>query len=331
VSAEGPAALWQDGAVDRHAVERAFREHRGFLWGLSYRLVGDAADADELVQETFLRALTRPPRDLERPWRPWLTRVAVNLGRDLLRRRRRRRYDGPWLPAPVPTDAAGLSGEPADPAPGPDARYDRLESVTFAFLLALEALSPAQRAVLLLRDVFDYSVREAAEALLMSEANVKTTHLRARRVMESYDARRAAPRTPDAARSGRALEQLLACLASRDAGALEALLADDVRSISDAGGEFASSRNEQVGAVAVARLCLGLQSRAGRVVRMAWHSLNGRPAVELQFDGGPAGWAPRVVMQCDTDEAGRITRLYSVMATCKLARLPAEDAGALGG
>jgi RNA polymerase sigma factor (sigma-70 family) len=182
--------LWQDGAVDRHAVERAFREHRGFLWGLSYRLVGDAADADELVQETFLRALTRPPRDLERPWRPWLTRVAVNLGRDLLRRRRRRRYDGPWLPAPVPTDAAGLSGEPADPAPGPDARYDRLESVTFAFLLALEALSPAQRAVLLLRDVFDYSVREAAEALLMSEANVKTTHLRARRVMESYDARR---------------------------------------------------------------------------------------------------------------------------------------------
>jgi len=322
--------LWHDDAVDRPAVESAFREHRGFLWGLCYRLVGDAADADELVQETFLRALTRPPRDLERPWRPWLTRVAVNLGRDLLRRRRRRKYDGPWLPAPVPTDASGLPGEPVDPAPGPEARYDRLESVTFAFLLALEALSPAQRAVLLLRDVFDYSVRETADALQMSEANVKTTHLRARRVMDSYDARRAAPRAPDAARSGRALEQLLTCLATRDGAALAALLADDVRSISDAGGDFAASRKEQVGVAAVSRLCLGLQARAGRVVRMAWHALNGQPAVELEFDGGPAGWAPRVVMQCDTDEAGRITRLYSVLATCKLARVPVEDAAALG-
>jgi RNA polymerase sigma-70 factor (ECF subfamily) len=310
--------------VDRQAVEGAFREHRGFLWGLCYRLVGDAADADEIVQETFLRALTRPPRDVERPWRPWLTRVAVNLGRDLLRRRRRRRYDGPWLPAPVPTDAAGLPGEPVDPAPGPEARYDRLESVTFAFLLALEALSPAQRAVLLLRDVFDYSVRETADALEMSEANVKTTHLRARRAMSSYDARRPAPPRPDAARSGRALEQLLSCLAARDAGALAALLADDVRSISDAGGEFAASRREQAGVEAVSRLCLGLQARAGRLVRMAWHVLNGRPAVELEFENGPSGWAPRVVMQCDTDEAGRILRLYSVLATCKLARVPAE-------
>jgi RNA polymerase sigma-70 factor (ECF subfamily) len=309
--------------VDRPAVESAFQEHRGFLWGLCYRLVGDAADADELVQETFLRALTRPPRDLERPWRPWLTRVAMNLGRDLLRRRRRRRYDGPWLPAPVPTDAAGLPGEPVDPAPGPEARYDRLESVTFAFLLALEALSPAQRAVLLLRDVFDYSVREAADALEMSEANVKTTHLRARRVMESYDARRVRPRGPDAARSGRALEQLLACLATRDATALAALLAGDVRSTADAGGEFAAARREQVGAEAVARLYLGLQTRTGRVVRMTWHLLNGQPAVELQFEGGPSGWAPRVVLQCETDESGRITRLYSMMATCKLARVPA--------
>jgi RNA polymerase sigma factor (sigma-70 family) len=331
VNAGSAAPLWHDDAVDRSAVESAFQDHRGFLWGLCYRLVGDAADADELVQETFLRALTRPPRDLERPWRPWLTRVAVNLGRDLLRRRRRRRYDGPWLPAPVPTDAAGLPGEPVDPAPGPDARYDRLESVTFAFLLALEALSPAQRAVLLLRDVFDYSVREAADALQMSEANVKTTHLRARRVMESYDARRTAPRAPDAGRSGRALEQLLTCLATRDAAALEALLSDGVRSISDAGGEFAASRREQVGVEAVARLCLGLQARAGRVVRMAWHALNGQPAVELEFEGGPSGWAPRVVMQCDTDADGRITRLYSVLATCKLARVPAEDAAALGG
>ena len=199
------AEVCHDDPVQPAAIEEAFREHRGFLWGLCYRLSGNAADADELVQETFVRALERPPADLERPWRPWLTRVAVNLGRDLLRRRRRRTYVGPWLPGPVPTAADGLPCEPVDPAPGPGARYDRLESVTVAFLLALEALSPAQRAVLLLRDVFDYSVRETADALAMSEANVKTTHLRARRVMESYDRRRV-PVTA-ARRSRPALEQ----------------------------------------------------------------------------------------------------------------------------
>jgi len=317
--------VWHDAPVHQAAVEEAFREHRGFLWGLSYRMVGNAADADELVQETFLRALTHPPPDPERPWRPWLTRVAMNLGRDLLRRRRRRRYDGPWLPGPVPTDANGLPGEPADPSPGPGARYDRLESVTLAFLLALEALSPAQRAVLLLRDVFDYSVRETADALEMSEANVKTTHLRARRVMASYDLRRGVPPTAEAVRSGRALERLLSCLAQGDAAGVESLLAADVVSTSDAGGEFAAARRQVSGAAAVAHLYLGLAKKGGRVAGLRWLTLNGGPAVEIRFSGSPAGWAPRTILQVDTDAEGRVRRLYSVMATCKLT---AVDAGA---
>ena len=318
--------VWHDAPMQSAAVEAAFREHRGFLWGLSYRMVGNAADADELVQETFVRALERPPSDTGRPWRPWLTRVAMNLGRDLLRRRKRRRYTGPWLPGLVPTGASGLPDEPPDPAPGPAARYDRLESVTFAFLLALEALSPAQRAVLLLRDVFDYSVRETAEALDMSEANVKTTHLRARRVMESYDLRRGARPGPEAQRSGQALERFLTCLAQGDAAGLEALLAHDVRSTSDAGGEFAAARREVSGAAAVARLYVGLaQKGGGRVTGLRWLTLNGRPTVDIRFTGSLPGWAPRVILQADTDAEGRIERLYSVMATCKLTAI---DAGA---
>jgi RNA polymerase sigma-70 factor (ECF subfamily) len=307
-------------------VEAAFREHRSFLWGLGYRLLGNAADADELVQETFQRALDRPPADTDRPWRPWLTRVAMNLGRDQLRRRKRRRYEGPWLPAPVPTDANGLPGEPADPAPGPAARYDRLESVTFAFLLALEALSPAQRAVLILRDVFDYSVREAADALDLSEANVRTTHLRARRVMEDYDETRPGRRTADAHRSGQALERFLACLARGDAAGLESVLARDVVSTGDAGGEYAAARRQLHGSAEVARLYLGLAQRSGRVSGLRWLTLNGQPAVEVRFEGGPAGWAPRAVMQVETDDAGRIVRLYAVMATCKLTAVDAGDA-----
>jgi RNA polymerase sigma factor (sigma-70 family) len=129
--------------------------------GLCYRMTGNAADADDLVQETFVRAWKSPPERTEEPWRPWLARVAMNLSRDLLRRRKRRHYDGTWLPSPIETgdEAAAPPDEPVDEQGDPLARYDMLESVSFAFLLALEALTPAQRAVLLLRDVFDYSVK----------------------------------------------------------------------------------------------------------------------------------------------------------------------------
>ena len=148
-------------------LESAFDEQRPFLWSLAYRLTGCAADADDVVQEVFVRALERPPADTARPWRPWLVRVLMNLGRDLLRQRRRRGYVGPWLPSPVATGDGDEppSFDPPDLQPGPGARYDLLESASLAFLLALETLTPAQRAVLLLRDVLDYSVRETADAL----------------------------------------------------------------------------------------------------------------------------------------------------------------------
>ena len=150
------------------ALAGAFAAERTFLWGLCYRMTGCAADAEDIVQETFTRALERPPARTSDPWRPWLVRVAMNLARDQLRRRRRQRYIGPWLPSPIETgdEVAVPAVEPAlaggDTTAG---RYDVLESVSFAFLIALEALTPQQRAVLLLRCVFDYDVRETAFAL----------------------------------------------------------------------------------------------------------------------------------------------------------------------
>src|SRR5262249_8300206 len=145
------------------AIDSLFEEHRRFLWGLCYRMTGSAADADDLVQDTFVRAMEHPPRRLDEALRPWLGKVALNLSRDLLRRRKRRDYTGPWLPSPIDPsrDQRNVSDEP--PAHDPHAlegRYELLESVSFAFLVALEALTPTQRAVLLLRDVFDYSVHE---------------------------------------------------------------------------------------------------------------------------------------------------------------------------
>ena len=167
------------------ALPQLFAAHRRLVWGLCYRMTGSAADADDLVQETFLRALERPPADSARDPRPWLVRVAINLSRDHLRARQRRGYTGPFLAAPIDT-----SHLPADEALRPDTRYGALESLSFAFLAALESLTPRQRAVTVLCDVMGYAVREAALALQLSEANVKTTHHRARVARASYDATR---------------------------------------------------------------------------------------------------------------------------------------------
>ena len=112
------------------------RRHAKFLWGLCYRMTSVAANADELVQETYARALASPPL-AEGPLEPWLTRVAMNLARDRLRRRRRERYVGQWLPSPVETEA--------ETAPSPSSRYDQVESMSIAFLLAAEAAHASPR------------------------------------------------------------------------------------------------------------------------------------------------------------------------------------------
>ncbi len=307
-------------------LDTVFREQRPFLWSLAYRLTGCAADADDLVQETFLRALQRPPADTGRPWRPWLTRVTLNLGRDLLRRRRRRGYVGPWLPSPLATGEGDQpSFDPPDVRPGPGARYDLVESASLAFLLALEALTPAQRAVLLLRDVLDYSVRETATALEVSEANVKTTHLRARRAMAAYDRERRPPTPAVRAQTAATLQRLLAALGSRDAATLQILLADGVRMTSDGGGEFVSARRIVEGRDKVARFAFGLATKAGGWPRLERRTLNGLPAaIVTAAQAPPPRWARRLVLAISLDANGRIRDVWSVSASRKLTALPEQ-------
>ena len=299
----------------------AFRAHERFLWGLCYRLTGSAADADDLVQETFVRALERPPVRTDEPWRPWLVRVAVNLGRDLLRRRKRRVYVGPWLPSPIET-----GDEESPPAYEPvvdgqrttEGRYDLLESVSYACLLALEALTPQQRAVLLLRDVFDYSVRDTADALDLSEPNVKTTHHRARAAMRDYDRNRCVPTRELQERTRMALGQFMASMASGDVKAMEALLADSVRAVNDGAGEFHAARKVICGPPRVARFHYNICYRRQMNARLALRMINGLPAVVGEFTNGRPGEPPRFVLQCRIGADGRITQLLSVVASRKL-------------
>jgi RNA polymerase sigma factor (sigma-70 family) len=308
--------------------EEIFQQHQPFLWGLCYRLTGSTADADDLVQETFVRVLEHPPVRLDEPWRPWLVRVAMNLGRDLLRRRKRRTYVGPWLPSPLETGPAQAlrtgeeesppSYEPVDGQSGTEGRYDLLESVSFAFLLALEALSPRQRAVLLLRDVFDYSVHETAEALGLSEANVKTSHHRARRAMQAYDRDRCIPTRTLQQRTRQVLERFLTCLINQDVAAIEALLTADVRAVSDGGGEFLAALRPVVGRDKVVRFYMKTNQRRGQSGRPDIRMINGLPALVIEFTDNAPREVSRMVMCCELARDGRIKTLHSILASRKL-------------
>jgi RNA polymerase sigma factor (sigma-70 family) len=309
------------------AVAEAARQHERFLWGLCYRMTGVAADADDLVQETYARALASPPERLEE-LRPWLTRVAVNLARDHLRRRRHEAYVGPWLPSPVETGDAWVPASQEVP-PGVEARlpgggstegrYELLESVSYAFLLALEALVPKQRAVLLLRDVFDYSVREVAEALHMTEANVKVVHHRARAAMAEYDRARCIPTKELQERTRTALENFMGALLSGDVAAAEALLSSDVRALSDGGSELRAARMPVLGAERVLNFLFRLAELRGPPTAAEVQMLNGLPALVVELAPGKDPMlATRAVIRVDLGADGRIAALHSVLTDRKL-------------
>jgi RNA polymerase sigma-70 factor (ECF subfamily) len=298
-----------------------FESDRRLLWGLCYRMTGCAADADDIVQETFTRALEYPPKDQDRPVRPWLVRVAMNLSRDYLRLRRRRGYTGQWLPSPLETEEVDVLGshEPRQPQDeSPLARYEMLESVSFAFLLALEALTPSQRAVLLLREVFDYSTAETADALGISQPNVKVLLHRGRQRMQEYDKSR--PRLDAASneRTRMALEQFLLYLQENNVEALERLLKEDVVLVSDGGGEVLAALNKIVGRDKVIRFIRGVSAKAQAATNVSFRVLNGSPAVIVDYIGSGDRAATRFTLHCETDEAARISRLHFVLAPSKL-------------
>jgi len=295
----------------------AFAEHRRFLWDLSYRLTGCAADADDVVQETFARAAQRPP-SREGDLRPWLSRVAVNLGRDLLRRRRRAGYVGPWLPSPVET------GDAASPDASPEARYDLVESASFAFLLALEALTPRQRAALLLRDVFDLSVREAAEALQVSEGNVKVLHHRARRAMEEYHRTRRRPTRAEQEKVAAALQRFAASLAARDIAGAAAALAPDVVLVTDAAGEFHAALKPIHGRERVMRFYVSLAEKRGWGGTWSSAMLNGVPALVGAVPATRPREVGRFATLVEVDDNGLIRAIHGVLATRKLSAVPFE-------
>ncbi|MBK9646595.1 MAG: sigma-70 family RNA polymerase sigma factor [Deltaproteobacteria bacterium] len=282
--------------------------HRRLLRALVWRVTGVAADADEIVQETYLRALTAPPPDLSRSLRPWLMRVAMNLARDRLRARRRRERYASWLPGPLVEEVAT-----------PDALVARAEGANMAWMRAAEALTPGQRAVLVLREVLELDVGETARALQMSPERVRVTHHRARQALLGAEAR-----LPGAAHGPVQREQaeallmrLLQAVGAGDGAEVRALLHEDVVMITDGGRRFRAAGVPVVGADKVTAVQLYFVAHSPPFLRFKAVSA-ADPWVSLERDPAGALWPTHVLVGVEV-RGGKIAAIYSHMVPEKLA------------
>ena len=205
-------------------------------------------------------------------------------------------------------------------------RYEMLESISFAFLLALEALKPTQRAVLLLRDVFDYSTEETAAALNISETSVKVILHRARKQMRDYDKERAHKPASLSVLTRQALERFLFFLNTQNVAGLEALLTEDVISVTDGGGEVAAALNPIYGRKNNIRFVTKLREKSYRETQVTFTILNGLPAAIVEIQPLNPRLATRFTIQCEVDEQGRIRQFFNVLAPSKLIQLESTKA-----
>jgi RNA polymerase sigma factor (sigma-70 family) len=257
-----------------------FELSRPRLEAIAYRLLGSAEDAEDVVQETFVRWQAGDVERVEVP-EAWLTKVLTNLCLNQLTsaRARRETYVGRWLPEPL------LAG---DPMLGPADTAEQRESVSYAVLTLMERLSPNERAVYVLREAFDHPHREIAEILDITEAASQQIFHRAKRHVASGRARSEI----DRAAAQRIVEEFLAAATSGRTDELVRLLTKDARAIGDGGGKVPARAKAFEGAVAVAKFVWGMVKPAeakraiigGSPELYAW-AANGEPAVVAVVEG----------------------------------------------
>ncbi|HWL97548.1 MAG TPA: RNA polymerase sigma-70 factor [Nocardioidaceae bacterium] len=282
-----------------------FVDHRSLLFTVAYEMLGSAADAEDVVQETWLRwanvdaAARADVRDPRAYLVRIITRQALNRLRTLARQREE--YVGEWLPEPLLTS--------------PDVAEDveLADSVSFAMLTVLETLGPTERAVFVLREVFETPYDEIAEAIDKTPAAVRQIAHRAR---EHVAARR--PRVQvSRAEQEAVVERFLAAVRGGDMQALLDVLAPDAVLVADGGGVASAARRPIEGANRVAMLLGGLAKLDG-VFELTPMWLNGGPAARVDLDGAMDTVVSLVI------EGGRVTRIYAVRNPHKLARLGQE-------
>ncbi|MET1000421.1 MAG: RNA polymerase sigma-70 factor [Acidimicrobiia bacterium] len=278
--------------------EDAFERHRSLLFTVAYEMLGSAADAEDVVQETWLRWAAVDQAVVLDP-RAYLVRIVTRQALNRLRTlaRRREEYVGEWLPEPLLT------------SPDVAADVELAESVSIAMLTVLETLGPVERAVFVLREVFDTPYDEIAEAVGKSPAAVRQIAHRAR---DHIAARR--PRMPvSTTEQQEAVDRFLAAIRHGDLQGLLDVLAPDVVAVGDGGGLAPAARRPMQGAERVARLLIAGLRSVDFEAKAVW--LNGSPAARIDIGGQIAAAVSLAV------ENGRITRIYGISNPHKLARL----------
>jgi RNA polymerase sigma-70 factor, ECF subfamily len=292
-----------------------FSAHRDHLVAVAYRMLGSRSDAEDAVQEAWLR-LVATRRDEIVDLRAWLTTVTARICLDVLRsaRVRREAYVGPWLPEPVVTrlpDSA--DDDPAELAV-------RADEVSLALLVVLERLTPDQRVAFILHDVFAVPFDEIAAVLGGTPEAARQLASRARRALADGGPRHRADRSEQR----RVLDAFMAAARHGDVEALVAVLAPDVVAIGDGGGALPAGRAPVVGAVQVARFMAGLFRRAAQGVGVLETVLvNGDLGFLVEGEVPGLGKARLVMGFAIAD--GRITGIFDVLNPDKLARVPPAD------
>lgn len=272
--------------------------HRGRLFAIAYRMLGTRADAEDAVQEAYLRWHRRDDHDVRDPL-AWLVTVVTRTSLDRLRALagERERYVGPWLPEPI-------VGESEDPARAAELAAD----LSVAYLLVLERLAPEERAAFLLHDAFGYAHADIARIIGKSEAATRQLVHRARERVHAERPRFVVDR--DAARD--VVGRFLRALEERDVGALLAVLAEDVTQTADGGGLTGAARNVVRGRDRVTRFLVGLQAKYWGRLRARVVDVNGAPGFVLEDDD-----ALYATVALHTDGA-RVHAIYVVVNPAKL-------------
>lgn len=281
-----------------------FERHRSLLFSIAYRMLGSVAEAEDVVQEAYLRWREVPEGEVRSP-KSYLSAVVTRLSIDRLRSARREEYIGPWLPEPLISDRAEEL-----------AAHDELdESLSMAFLVLLESLNPVERAVFLLREVFDYDYEEISSIVRKSEANCRQI---ARRARQSVAARR--PRFERSLKKEKMLTERFveACMSGDMEGLLE-LLSEDVTLWSDGGGKVAAAPYPIHGPEKVARFLVGVLRTVPPGFFAHPARVNGGPGAIGYVDDHLTG-----VVALDVAE-GRIHRVRIVVNPDKLRTVPSAS------
>lgn len=282
-----------------------FTESRPWLFAIAYRMLGSVMDAEDVVQDAWLRWQGAPETEVRSP-RAYLTTVVTRLSINRLRsaRTERKAYIGPWLPEPLVTG----------PDPDPEARVELAESLSMAFLVLLERLAPVERAVFLLREVFDLEYAEIARIVDKTEANCRQLVARAKKHVQAPRARFEADKT----QADRLVQRFIEAGQAGDLDGLVSVLAEDITLWPDAGGKVkAAARQPLRGATSVAKGALGFARRlAPDGVTLRRTTINGQPGVIAYVSGQPVS---ALIFHIRN---GRIQTLYTIANPEKLARLP---------